>query len=63
MCLQAVAETAAGQKKAALGKLPEWNLSDLYPGLDSPALTEDLARLADSAAAFHQRCEGKLAGL
>jgi oligoendopeptidase F len=63
MRLQAVAETAAGQKKAALGTLPEWNLSDLYPGPDSPALTGDLARLADDAAAFHQRYEGKLADL
>jgi oligoendopeptidase F len=63
MRLQAVAETAAGQKKAALGTLPEWNLSDLYPGQDSPALTGDLARLADDAAAFHQRYEGKLADL
>ena len=63
MRLQAVAETAAGQKKAALGTLPEWNFSDLYPGPDSPALTGDLARLADDAAAFHQRYEGKLADL
>ena len=31
MRLQAVAEMAAEQKKAALGTLPEWNLSDLYP--------------------------------
>jgi len=63
MRLQAVAETAAGRKKAALGALPEWDLSDLYPGPDSPALTGDLARLADDAAAFHQRYEGKLADL
>jgi oligoendopeptidase F len=63
MRLQAVAETAAGQKKAALGTLPEWNLSDLYPGPESSALTEDLARLADDATAFHQRYEGKLADL
>jgi oligoendopeptidase F len=63
MRLQAVAETAAGQKKAVLGALPEWNLSDLYPGPDSPALTADLARLADDAAAFHQRYEGNLADL
>jgi oligoendopeptidase F len=63
MRLQAVAETAAGQKKAALGTLPEWNLSDLYPGPDSPVLTGDLARLAGDATAFHQGYEGKLADL
>jgi oligoendopeptidase F len=63
MRLQAVAETATGQKKAALGPLPEWNLSDLYPGPESPALTADLARLADDAKAFHQRYGGKLTDL
>src|SRR5271169_4795751 len=63
MRFQAVAEMAAGQKKAALGTLPEWNLSDLYPGPDSPALTGDLARLADDATAFHRRYEGTLADL
>ena len=27
-----------------LGDLPEWDLSDLYPGLDSDAFKSDLAR-------------------
>jgi hypothetical protein len=30
--MDAVAETAQG----GLGALPEWDLSDLYPGRDSP---------------------------
>src|SRR5690242_11499405 len=30
--------------EAALGALPLWNLSDLYPGQDSVELTRDLER-------------------
>jgi oligoendopeptidase F len=49
--------------EAALGPLPEWDLSDLYPGRDSPELQRDLADLAAKAKAFRERCEGRLAGL
>ena len=30
------------EKPSKLGKLPEWNLTDLYPGLDSPQIKRDL---------------------
>ena len=30
--------------KTALGALPEWNLGDLYSGLDDPAIKRDLDR-------------------
>jgi oligoendopeptidase F len=64
MRVEAAAEgTAAIEKKAALGALPEWDLSDLYPGRDSPALAHDLAQLAQDAEIFRQRYEGRLAGL
>ena len=63
MRLQAAAEAGAGQKKAALGALPEWDLSDLYPGPESPALARDLARLAEDAESFRRRYEERLAGL
>ena len=33
---------AAAKQDADLGFLPEWNLSDLYPGLDAPQLKADL---------------------
>jgi oligoendopeptidase F len=46
-----------------LGALPEWDLSELYPGRDSPALTQDLGRLAADAEAFRRRYEGRLAEL
>ncbi len=46
-----------------LGELPAWNLADLYPDLDSPALQADLEGAAAQAKAFHARHAGKLAGL
>ncbi|WP_244490749.1 M3 family oligoendopeptidase [Aureimonas frigidaquae] len=46
---------------APLGDLPRWNLSDLYPGMDSPELKEDLARSDADAAAFQERWRGQLA--
>ncbi len=47
----------------ALGNLPEWNLDDLYPGMDSEELRADLARARAEAASFAADHEGKLAGL
>ena len=51
------------EKKNELGALPEWDLSDLYPGRDSPALKRDLETAAGEATAFAERYRGKLAGL
>ncbi|PSJ63382.1 M3 family oligoendopeptidase [Kumtagia ephedrae] len=53
----AAAETAS----AALSDLPEWDLSDLYPGMDSAELKRDLALAADLAVAFEKRWKGTLA--
>ena len=50
-------------KRAALGKLPTWDLSDLYPGTDSPSLKRDLDRSEREAKAFRERHLGKVAGL
>src|SRR5437899_2589097 len=57
---QAVAAEPA-QRQGALGDLPEWDLSDLYPGRDSEALTRDLARLARDGEAFRESYQGRLA--
>jgi len=55
---------AAGSKPGAkLGDLPEWNLDDLYPGLDSPALTRDLDAVAAQSVTFETDYKGKLAAL
>ena len=48
---------------AALGSLPEWNLADLYSGLDAPELAADLARADADARAFETKHKGALAGL
>jgi oligoendopeptidase F len=47
----------------ALGPLPEWDLSDLYPSEDSPELRRDLDQLRVDAPAFAADYEGKLAAL
>ncbi|MDO5633199.1 MAG: M3 family oligoendopeptidase [Paracoccus sp. (in: a-proteobacteria)] len=47
----------------ALGDLPVWDLSDLYPAPDAPELTADLDRLHNLAAAFAADYQGKLAEL
>ena len=52
-----------GVAKGGVGALPEWDLSDLYPGLDSPQIINDLARSDDLCLAFEERHKGKLAGL
>jgi oligoendopeptidase F len=56
-------DVGGGDGGAALGDLPEWDLSDLYPGMDSPELTGDIKRIEAECAAFAGRYEGKLAGL
>ena len=43
-----------------LGRLPEWDLSDLYPGRDSPELEASLAATGSAAAGFRRRYQGKL---
>jgi oligoendopeptidase F len=47
----------------ALGPMPEWDLSDLYPGREAPELTADLDRGAADAAAFAADFRGKVAAL
>jgi len=63
MRARAVAEVSEGPKKTALGVLPQWDLSDLYPGAESEALTADLAQLADDSKTFQERYKGRLADL
>ncbi len=47
----------------AFGDLPEWDLSDLYPGEDAPELTRDMDWLETACADFAGDYEGKLADL
>jgi oligoendopeptidase F len=57
------APTSARRAAPDLGTLPEWNLSDLYAGRDSPQLQADLREASEAAKAFRLRFQGKLAGL
>src|SRR5256714_2890401 len=47
----------------ALGALPEWNLADLYPGIDAPEVTRDLERADAECLEFEETYRGKLATL
>ncbi|HTO84013.1 MAG TPA: M3 family oligoendopeptidase [Methylomirabilota bacterium] len=57
------APTSARTAAPDLGPLPEWNLSDLYAGRDSPQLQSDLRDTAEAAKAFRLRFQGKLGAL
>src|ERR1700686_5108920 len=46
-----------------LGWLPEWNLADLYAGLDDPRIARDLDRADAESVAFEEAYKGKLAAL
>ncbi len=54
---------ANAQGSDDFGNLPEWDLSDLYPGEDSPELAKDMVWLEKECAAFAKDYEGKLASL
>ena len=55
--------SAAHAAEPALGPLPEWSLTDLYPAMDSPQFAEDLARAENDARTFAEDYRGKLATL
>src|SRR6195952_6092100 len=47
--------------KSGIGKLPEWNLADLYSGIDAPEVVRDLDRMDAECIAFEADYKGKLA--
>jgi oligoendopeptidase F len=53
----------AREAGSGLGNLPEWNLADLYPAMDSPAFAEDLAAGEAECKAFAEAFRGKLDAL
>lgn len=46
--------------QTALEDLPEWNLTDLYPSMDSPEFAEDLKICKSNAESFEEKFSGKL---
>ncbi len=55
--------TTTAPEESELGSLPEWDLTDLYPGRDSEVLKRDLDGAAADAKSFAERYQGKLAAL
>jgi oligoendopeptidase F len=53
----------ASNEAVDLGPLPQWDLSDLYPGRDSAELKAALVSSETAARQFRTKYEGKLAGL
>ena len=49
------------QGAAESGHLPEWNLADLYAGMDAPEFAADLGRALADALSFAETYRGKLA--
>ena len=47
--------------KSRSGRLPEWNLADLYSGIDAPEVVRDLARMDAECVAFETDYKGRLA--
>ncbi len=60
------ADAARAAAKAAdlgqiLGPLPEWDLSDLYAGLDDPKFSTDLTRAEEECRQFSETYAGRIA--
>lgn len=59
---KAVTKAKPSSKPASkAGKLPEWNLADLYSGIDAPEVTRDLETMDADCVAFETDYKGKLA--
>ena len=58
-------KSATGSKaataKSKTGKLPEWNLADLYSGIDAAEVARDLQKMDADCAAFETDYKGRLA--
>ncbi len=54
------APAAASATKPDLGVMPEWDLSDLYRGMDAPEVARDLGKAAADAKALKETWAGKL---
>lgn len=54
------APASAARAETGFGNLPEWNLADLYPSMDSAELKSDLVRARTDAEGFEAKWKGKL---
>ena len=58
--VRALATMARRNEAVEVGTLPEWDLSDLYAGVDAPEYAADLAQAAADASAFSAEYAGQL---
>ncbi|MET4290248.1 oligoendopeptidase F [Bradyrhizobium sp. LB8.2] len=56
-----LAKSSPAKPASKTGKLPEWNLADLYTGIDAPEVARDLAKMDADCVAFETDYKGKLA--
>src|SRR5437588_12263115 len=63
MARQRQSAQAVKSRTPGVGRLPEWNLADLYAGIDDPHVKRDLDRADAESIAFEQAYKGKLAAL
>ena len=54
---------AATSRSPRAGSLPEWNLGDLYAGIDDPHVKRDLDRAEAYSIAFEEDFKGRLAAM
>jgi oligoendopeptidase F len=59
--LRAPSGQGIASRSGTMGDLPEWNLADLYPGMDAPDLRRDLARAHSDAVSFEDAWKGRIA--
>src|SRR5690242_3760602 len=58
---KSAAKSTTARTASKTGKLPEWNLADLYTGIDAPEVARDLAKMDADCTAFETDYKGKLA--
>jgi oligoendopeptidase F len=58
---KSVMGSKAATAKSKTGKLPEWNLTDLYSGIDAAEIARDLRKMDADCTAFETDYKGKLA--
>jgi oligoendopeptidase F len=54
-------KSTVAKSTSKTGKLPEWNLADLYSGIDALEVARDLAKMDTDCVAFETDYKGKLA--
>ena len=58
---EGVSAARAAAKVVDLGHLPEWDLSDLYSGLDAPEFSADMTRAEEECRRFSEAYAGRIA--